>query len=56
MTKFGNKLGVTTPLNIFLLNVNFDKSTIGLNFLLISFIFANFPKDKNQYLCHQSNI
>ena len=50
MTKFGNKLGATTPLNIFLLNVNFDKFTIGLNFLLISFIFANFSKEKKSIL------
>ena len=32
----------TTLLNIFLLEMNFDKSTIGLHFLLIYFMLANF--------------
>ena len=32
----------TISLNIFILNVNFDKSTIRLHFLSISFILAKF--------------
>ena len=34
----------TTLLNIFLFEVNFDKSTIGLHIFLISFILAKFLK------------
>ena len=33
---------ITTPLNIFLLNVNFDKFTVELYFLLISSILIIF--------------
>ena len=40
----GQNLG-TNSLNIFLLEVNFDKSTIGLYLLLISFIFAKFQEN-----------
>ena len=40
-----NRVLVATPLDIFLLKVNFDKSIIGLHFFL-SFILANFPKDQ----------
>ena len=36
----------TTLLNIFLLNVNFDKSIIELHFFFISFMFAKFLKDQ----------
>ena len=36
----------TTLFNIFLLDVNFDKSMIGLYFLLISSILAKFSKDQ----------
>ena len=39
---------ITTPLNIFLLDMNFDKSTIRLHFLLIFSMFANFQKIKYQ--------
>ena len=41
-TKFGYNIKVITSLNIFLLDVNFDKSTIKLYFLLISFMLAKF--------------
>ena len=50
--QFGNKLScnlrikVTTLLNIFLLDVNFDKSTIGLYCLLKSFMLINFVKNQ----------
>ena len=37
---------VTTSLNIFLLNVNFDKSTVELHFLLIFFMHAKFSEDQ----------
>ena len=37
---------VTILLNIFLLKVNFDKSTIGLYFQLISSILAKFLKNQ----------
>ena len=37
---------IITSLNIFLLNVNFDKSTIGLYFILIFSIFAKFLEDQ----------
>ena len=37
---------ITTPLNIFLLNVNFDKSIIELHFLLLSSKLAKFLKDQ----------
>ena len=47
------QLKTTILFNIFLLEVNFDKSTIGLHLLLISFILQNFQKIKNQQLCHQ---
>ena len=33
---------ITTLLNIFLLDVNFDKSTIGLDFHFISSMLVNF--------------
>ena len=36
------KLVVATLLNIFLLEMSFDKSTIGLHLLLISFMLAKF--------------
>ena len=36
----------TNPLNIFLLNVNFDKFTIELHFLIISLMFAKFLEDQ----------
>ena len=36
---------VTNLLNIFLLNVNFNKSTIGLLLLLISFMLAKFQEN-----------
>ena len=35
----------TTLLNFFLLNVNFDKSTIRLHILLIFFILAKFQEN-----------
>ena len=35
---------VTTSLNIFLLDVNFDKFTIGLHFIFIFFMSAKFLK------------
>ena len=45
-TKFDNKLGCKLRLQLhsifFLLDVNFDKSTFGLHFLLISSILAKF--------------
>ena len=42
-TKFSYKISCSlTLLNVFLLEVNFDKSTIGLHFLLIFFMFAKF--------------
>ena len=47
-TKFGNKLGCSSLrlqlylIYIFLLIMNFDKSTIGLHILLISSILVNF--------------
>ena len=37
---------IFTILNIFSLDVNFDKSIVGLQFLLISFILENFQDDK----------
>ena len=37
----------TTSLNIFLLNMNFEKFTIKLHFLLPSFIFAKFSNDQS---------
>ena len=46
--KFGYKLGgamTITSFNIFLLDINFDKFTIALNFLLIFSIFAKFLED-----------
>ena len=50
LTKFGNSQGcifkITTILNILLLNMNFNKSTIGLHFLLISSMFAKFPENQ----------
>ena len=36
----------TTLFNIFLLDVNFDKSTIGLHFLLIFSILTKFLEDQ----------
>ena len=47
LTKFSYKIGcnqpkITTLLNVFLLEVDFDKSTIGLRFLLISSMLAKF--------------
>ena len=47
---------MATKSPIFLLDVNFDKSNIILNFLIISFIFAKFQKDKkkiNKYIINQ---
>ena len=41
-------VNVKVLLNIFLLNVNFDKFTIKLHFLPMSFMFAKFSKVKNQ--------
>ena len=38
----------TILFNIFLLDMNFDKSTIGLNFLSIFFILAKFQKKKKK--------
>ena len=35
----------TTALNIFLIDVNFEKSTIGLYFFLISSMIVKFPND-----------
>ena len=50
LTKFGNSQGcifkITTILNILLLNMKFNKSTIGLHFLLISSMFAKFPENQ----------
>ena len=50
LTKFGNSQGcifkITTILNILLLNMNFNKSTIELHFLLISSMFAKFPENQ----------
>ena len=52
VTKFSYKIGrnlrlqVTTLFYIFLLDVNFDKYTIGLYFLLISSILAKFLENK----------
>lgn len=47
-TKFDNKLDrnlkTTILLDIFLLDVNLDKFTSGLHFLLISFIFVKLKK------------
>ena len=37
---------ITILVNFFLLNVNYDKSIIGLHFLLTPFILAKFPKDQ----------
>ena len=42
MTKFSYKLNATILFNIFLLEVNFDKSIIGLHFLFIFSILAKF--------------
>ena len=36
----------TTSHNIFLLNVNFDKSTVQIHFLRILSMFAKFSKDQ----------
>ena len=46
---------MATKSPIFLLDVNFDKSNIILNFLIISFIFAKFQKDKkiNKYIINR---
>ena len=35
-----------TSFNIFLLDLNFDKSTIGLHLLLISYTLTKFPDDQ----------
>ena len=46
----------TTVLNVFLLDINFDKSTIGLHFLLISSIctYKIFKRSKfNKYVINQ---
>ena len=43
----GVTLNNITPLNIFQLNVNFDKSTIRLHYLRIIFILARFQGDKD---------
>ena len=44
----------TTSLNIFILDVNFDKSIIRLLFLLISFILTKFSENQKSKFCHQS--
>ena len=48
---------MATKSPIFLLDMNFDKSNIILNFLIISFIFAKFQKDKkkkiNKYIINR---
>ena len=44
----------TTLLNIFLLDLNFEKSISGLHFLFISFILAKFLE--NQKLIAMSSI
>jgi len=36
----------TAPPNIILLDINFDKFTIGLHILFISFILAKIPQDQ----------
>ena len=55
-TKFYYKLGynlkATTSLNIFLLYINFEKSTIKLHFLLIFFILIKILKI-NSYAINQ---
>ena len=43
----GVTLNNITPLNIFQLNVNFDKFTIRLHYLRIIFILARFQGDKD---------
>ena len=44
----------TTPSNLFLLDVNFDKSTIELHLIFISSILAKFSKSKiNSYVINQ---
>ena len=50
---YGQSLA-TTSLNIFILDVNFDKSTIRLLFLLISSIFTKFSENQKSKFCHQS--
>ena len=51
-TKFGNKLSCRLRLQLylifFLLNVNFDKCTIGLHFLLYFPYLQNLKKIKDQ--------
>ena len=47
LTHIGQSL-VTTSLNIFLLDLTFDKLTIGLHFFLISFILAKFSEDQTR--------
>ena len=42
----------TNLLNIFLLDVNFDKFTIGLHFLLYLSLLKIFQKIKDQKLSH----
>ena len=54
-TKFSNKLTwlqtkTTSPLNIFLLNMNFDKFTIRLHFFLYPPYLLNFMMIKDQQL------
>ena len=48
---------MATKSPIFLLDMNFDKSNIILNFLIISFIFVKFQKDKkkkiNKYIINR---
>ena len=49
MIKFDNKLGCSLRLHLqknLLLDVNFDKSTIELHFLLISSMLAKFPENQ----------
>ena len=40
----------TTSLNIFLLDLNFEKSIIGLHFLFLSFILAKFLENQRLIL------
>jgi len=48
LTNFLFKLDFQTSLYIFLLDVNFEKSTIKLNFIIISYIVSNFKKINDQ--------
>ena len=48
LTHIGQSLA-TTSLNIFLLDLIFDKLTIRLHFLIISSILAKFQEEKRYY-------